>query len=282
MTPQSVLVIGASGRTGGYIVKALAASKASKSNQTRIYAFCRDPTKLSVETKGWCDGVVSGDARKSDDIARAVQETDADLIIVSVGNGDDTTLTFCVPDDADQLLVRWFRGSPGGCSGGESGLASGWRANLVARRRRGLGAGQLVGCRRCGGRRAGVNQMRHSQAIDLCIDDFCGRIDALVVCRIGSVATADQAALTVEQSSAAASDGWGAFDLHIGCAHEPIDVADAGIAPRGVFAMVAAKAKGRLPDLQSLVARQDGDGLDCHRQLHAQQSDVLVLRLEVD
>ena len=77
----SVLLIGATGGTGREIMKQLYNHPYSP----RVHAFCRDPAKLAG-----CNTyhtIVKGDARDTKDLARALQETKADVVIVSVGNG---------------------------------------------------------------------------------------------------------------------------------------------------------------------------------------------------
>ena len=89
-SPQSILIIGATGRTGGYLIKALSAKS---DNNTKVYAFCRNPSKLDEETKQYCDGVVEGNARNPGDIQRAVSEVRADTVMIAIGSGDDTSQT---------------------------------------------------------------------------------------------------------------------------------------------------------------------------------------------
>ena len=91
-SPQSVLIIGATGRTGGYLIKALAKSK-NNNNNTKVYAFCRNPSKLDEETKQYCDGFVEGNARNPNDIEKAVSTVHADTIMIAIGSGDDTSQT---------------------------------------------------------------------------------------------------------------------------------------------------------------------------------------------
>lgn len=58
-----------------------------------MHAFVRNPEKLSDETKDKCASVVVGDATNSEDVLRALQETGATTVIVSIGAGDSTGKT---------------------------------------------------------------------------------------------------------------------------------------------------------------------------------------------
>ena len=90
MNTKSILIIGASGRTGNYIIQQLNDTNVvrTNTNKPKIYAFCRDPSKLHPTIMDMCDGTIKGNARSSDDLERALVESQADLVLVSVGNGD--------------------------------------------------------------------------------------------------------------------------------------------------------------------------------------------------
>lgn len=83
---QSILLIGATGRSGNEILKQLLANN----TKPKVHAFIRDPSKLEPEYKDKCASIFKGDARSPSDIERALTESNADLVIVAVGNGDDT------------------------------------------------------------------------------------------------------------------------------------------------------------------------------------------------
>ena len=84
-TNTSVLILGATGRIGLEILYQL-----SKHNsKPDIHAFVRDPTKLSPSDRALFKSIVKGDARSSDDIKQAIDETDANVVVVAVGNGDN-------------------------------------------------------------------------------------------------------------------------------------------------------------------------------------------------
>mmetsp|Transcript_32447 Transcript_32447/g.53664 ORF Transcript_32447/g.53664 Transcript_32447/m.53664 type:complete len:230 (+) Transcript_32447:239-928(+) len=87
-TPTSVLVVGATGGTGSELMKQLYVHHA----HPRVHAFCRDPNKLNNTVKN-CHSVVKGNARNSNDLKRAIEETKADVVIISVGNGESTAKT---------------------------------------------------------------------------------------------------------------------------------------------------------------------------------------------
>lgn len=82
---KSILVIGATGLTGKECIHKLS----KQMPMPRIHAFCRNPSKLDIETRSLCKSIVQGDARKEGDIRRALQETTADWIVIAVGNGED-------------------------------------------------------------------------------------------------------------------------------------------------------------------------------------------------
>ena len=86
----NILVLGASGRTGTQIVKALASHPRSPS----VHAFCRDPSKLVHEGEdGLFDSIVKGDAKSPADLRRAIETTNANLVIVAIGDGDSLKKT---------------------------------------------------------------------------------------------------------------------------------------------------------------------------------------------
>mmetsp|Transcript_19802 Transcript_19802/g.57461 ORF Transcript_19802/g.57461 Transcript_19802/m.57461 type:complete len:227 (-) Transcript_19802:65-745(-) len=80
----SILIIGASGRTGLELLRQLSQNGKNKV----VHAFCRDPTKIPDEYIHFCQSVIKGDARNPNDVERAVGESGAQVVIVSVGNGD--------------------------------------------------------------------------------------------------------------------------------------------------------------------------------------------------
>mmetsp|Transcript_3021 Transcript_3021/g.4697 ORF Transcript_3021/g.4697 Transcript_3021/m.4697 type:complete len:251 (+) Transcript_3021:104-856(+) len=88
----SVLVIGSTGGMGTEIIRHLAASKKENpASSLKIHAFCRTPSKLedASSVKSLCDSVIQGNARNSTDIEKALSVSNANFIIVSVGNGED-------------------------------------------------------------------------------------------------------------------------------------------------------------------------------------------------
>ncbi|CAB9505561.1 Biliverdin reductase B (Flavin reductase (NADPH)) [Seminavis robusta] len=83
-TQKSVLVIGASGRTGSECIRAFAKHQ----NKPEVHAFCRSPSKLAESDKNLCTSVVQGNAKDEADIEKALRQTKADVVVVSVGGGD--------------------------------------------------------------------------------------------------------------------------------------------------------------------------------------------------
>jgi len=86
---KSVLIIGASGRTGNQIIQALS----DTGKGVNITAFCRDPTKLDANVQSLCTQVVKGNARSEQDLQHALEVSRADIVVVSIGNGDNTGKT---------------------------------------------------------------------------------------------------------------------------------------------------------------------------------------------
>mmetsp|Transcript_39035 Transcript_39035/g.79909 ORF Transcript_39035/g.79909 Transcript_39035/m.79909 type:complete len:227 (+) Transcript_39035:245-925(+) len=85
ITRNSVLILGATGRTGLEILYQL-----SKHNsKPDIHAFVRDTTKLSPSDRALFKSIVKGDARSSYDIKQAIDETNASVVVIAVGNGDN-------------------------------------------------------------------------------------------------------------------------------------------------------------------------------------------------
>ena len=82
---QSILLIGATGRSGNEILKQLI----NHPTQPEIHIFCRDPSKLTPEYHKKSASVFQGDARNEIDIERALTASNADTVIVAVGNGDN-------------------------------------------------------------------------------------------------------------------------------------------------------------------------------------------------
>jgi putative NADH-flavin reductase len=91
MNPESILIVGSTGRTGMHIMQQLAGF--ASNNKPKIFAFCRDAKKIDEKTRALCDGIIQGDARESKDLQRAVDEAKADIVIVAVGNGDNVQRT---------------------------------------------------------------------------------------------------------------------------------------------------------------------------------------------
>jgi putative NADH-flavin reductase len=81
---QSVLVIGATGRTGLECIRHFA----NHQTNPAVYAFCRDADKLDDKDKALCTSIVQGDARSPADLERALTETHAEVVVLSIGNGD--------------------------------------------------------------------------------------------------------------------------------------------------------------------------------------------------
>jgi putative NADH-flavin reductase len=81
---QSILLIGATGRSGQEILHQLLINP----TKPKIHVFCRNSSKLDPDYQKRCSTIIQGDARSVTDIERAVSVSDADTIIVAIGNGD--------------------------------------------------------------------------------------------------------------------------------------------------------------------------------------------------
>lgn len=87
--PTSILVLGATGRTGLACIR-----KLCRSGKTpQVYAFCRKASKLPRHEKALCAAVIEGDARSPSDIEWALTQSKADVVIVAIGNGDSVAKT---------------------------------------------------------------------------------------------------------------------------------------------------------------------------------------------
>jgi len=51
-----------------------------------VWAFCRNTDKIDNATKNLCQGQIQGDAREFADVERALRKSNADLVVVAVGN----------------------------------------------------------------------------------------------------------------------------------------------------------------------------------------------------
>lgn len=98
MPLPTVLVIGASGHTGVALLRA-AAEKAP------THAFLRTPSKLSAKDAGLCKSVQKGDALSTTDIENALDETNADMVFLSVGIANSASRS-TLREDAGCALVR--------------------------------------------------------------------------------------------------------------------------------------------------------------------------------
>ena len=82
----SVLIIGATGKTGLAIVQQLH----SDPSNPKIHVLARDVAKVTKATEGFhIDTVIEGNARNESDIQSALSKTGANWIAVAVGNGEN-------------------------------------------------------------------------------------------------------------------------------------------------------------------------------------------------
>ena len=79
----SILVLGASGQTGLVLSRHLA----NHPSKPSIHAFCRSPEKMDPKDHRLFASAIKGDARKPEDLERALRESRADYVIVTLGYG---------------------------------------------------------------------------------------------------------------------------------------------------------------------------------------------------
>lgn len=126
MIHHSILILGATGRTGLQIIQHIhqhqqqqnpPSSDNSNSNSDtvtpKIFAFCRDPSKIQHDSpiKTKCHAIIQGNARSSSDIDHALQHSQADLVVVCVGNGDSVKKSDTRAASA-QALVKVLSSTP--------------------------------------------------------------------------------------------------------------------------------------------------------------------------
>ena len=97
---QGILVLGASGRTGSLIIQYLV----QHSSQPSIYGFCRDTSKINPTTKQCCVATIQGDARQASAVERALVQSRANVVVVCVGNGENTNSTNLRKESAHALV----------------------------------------------------------------------------------------------------------------------------------------------------------------------------------
>lgn len=86
-SPLSVLIIGATGGIGIQILHQL-----SKNDSNPIlHALVRDPNKIAAADEPLYKSVIKGNARDANDIKRAIDESQADTIVIAVGSGDNVS-----------------------------------------------------------------------------------------------------------------------------------------------------------------------------------------------
>ena len=98
---KSILVLGATGGTGLESIRQLA----KHPSKPQIHAFCRNPSKLADTDQALCDSVIAGDARQSKDLQQALQQTAANVVIVSIGNGESVAKTDIRTASAEALAT---------------------------------------------------------------------------------------------------------------------------------------------------------------------------------
>mmetsp|Transcript_21687 Transcript_21687/g.60363 ORF Transcript_21687/g.60363 Transcript_21687/m.60363 type:complete len:258 (-) Transcript_21687:1489-2262(-) len=108
---SSVLMIGATGRMGVQLINSMSKHEATNGASVEISAFCRAPDKLDAATRARCAHVYKGDARRASDLEYAIHDSNADLVLVAVGNGDDVSKSDIREANA-KALVRALTSNP--------------------------------------------------------------------------------------------------------------------------------------------------------------------------
>merc|ERR1712013_918574 len=84
-SPISVLVIGATGGMGIQVLHQLS----QNDSKPMIHALVRDPNKIAANEKPLFKTIIKGNAREANDIKRAIDDSQADTIVIAVGNGNN-------------------------------------------------------------------------------------------------------------------------------------------------------------------------------------------------
>lgn len=88
-TIPSFLIIGATGRTGLHLLRAIAAHD----SHPPAHAFARSPSKFQTADSALCTTIQQGDATVLADIESALRTTKADVVIVAIGVANSTAKT---------------------------------------------------------------------------------------------------------------------------------------------------------------------------------------------
>ena len=88
LSSPSILLIGATGRAGHEIVNQLIAHP----SQPQLHLFCDKSTEVDDKHREACASVYQGDSSRATDVLGALQETEANIVILSIDNRNrDTT-----------------------------------------------------------------------------------------------------------------------------------------------------------------------------------------------
>ena len=105
--PQSVLVLGANGRTGLEVIR----TAANLPTKPAVHAFLRTPSKLPQQDRDLCAALHQGDATVQEDLQRAIDASKPQAIIVALGVSS-LGKTTVLADSARALLEVIKPGSP--------------------------------------------------------------------------------------------------------------------------------------------------------------------------
>ncbi|KAI0558610.1 NAD(P)H-binding [Gracilaria domingensis] len=101
----SILVIGASGRTGRRVIEAAT----NQQNPPQVHAFARNPASIPPEVAQKCASVQRGDALDSDDVYDALNATKATHIVISIGVPNSTSPSTLRGDTANAITQAMRR-----------------------------------------------------------------------------------------------------------------------------------------------------------------------------
>ena len=101
---KSVLIIGATGALGLQCLRHFA----DETSITYIHVLCRNPAKFSDTDKRAYESIITGDARNTNDVEKALAQSKADYIVLATGNGADLRKT----DTREKLESLWLKPYP--------------------------------------------------------------------------------------------------------------------------------------------------------------------------
>ena len=133
-TTQNILIIGATGGTGIELIRQLS----KHPSKPKVHALVRDPSKLSSDDTKLCASVLTGDALQKADLTRALADSKADVVVVSIGNGPKNVSQTELRTKSAQALVEALQGFPqtkvlciSSIGANDSRIKAGWGMGLM-------------------------------------------------------------------------------------------------------------------------------------------------------